>query len=281
MGFRPGQPMAGTQIDVAFIGSCTNGRLSDLREAARVVAGHRVARHVRALVVPGSQAVAAAAEREGLDEVFRDGRLRMARRRLLDVPGDESRPARRPRDLRLVVEPQFQGPAGQPDRPHAADEPGDGGGRRDRRRGRGRARRWPSRCRGATCRFTHHARRRARALVAARRRHRHRPHHPGAVSQGDHVRGPRGAPLRGRPREAAGARRGASVRRSRRAAARGSCSSTRTSAAARRASTRRRRICAPGHPRGRRRVVRGDLLRQLADDRPAVRHGVAATTSSS
>jgi 3-isopropylmalate/(R)-2-methylmalate dehydratase large subunit len=72
MGFTPGQPIAGTRIDVAFIGSCTNGRLSDLREAARVVKGHRVAKHVRALVVPGSQNVAVAAEREGLDVVFRD-----------------------------------------------------------------------------------------------------------------------------------------------------------------------------------------------------------------
>jgi 3-isopropylmalate/(R)-2-methylmalate dehydratase large subunit len=72
MGFRPGQPMAGTRIDVAVIGSCTNSRLSDLREAARVVAGHRVAGHVRALVVPGSQVVRAAAEREGLDEIFRE-----------------------------------------------------------------------------------------------------------------------------------------------------------------------------------------------------------------
>jgi 3-isopropylmalate/(R)-2-methylmalate dehydratase large subunit len=72
MGFHGGQPMAGTKIDVAFIGSCTNGRLSDLREAAHVVAGHRVARNVRALVVPGSQKVAIAAEKEGLDKVFRD-----------------------------------------------------------------------------------------------------------------------------------------------------------------------------------------------------------------
>jgi 3-isopropylmalate/(R)-2-methylmalate dehydratase large subunit len=72
MGFRAGAPIRGTRIDVAFIGSCTNGRLSDLREAARIVAGQRVARHVRALVVPGSQAVRAAAEREGLDAVFRD-----------------------------------------------------------------------------------------------------------------------------------------------------------------------------------------------------------------
>jgi 3-isopropylmalate/(R)-2-methylmalate dehydratase large subunit len=72
MGLQAGRLMTGTRIDVAFIGSCTNARLSDLREAAKIVAGHRVAPHVRALVVPGSQAVRAAAEREGLDDVFRD-----------------------------------------------------------------------------------------------------------------------------------------------------------------------------------------------------------------
>ena len=72
MGWADGQPIAGTKIDVAFVGSCTNGRLSDLREAARVVRGHRVASHVRALVVPGSQAVRIAAEREGLHEIFRE-----------------------------------------------------------------------------------------------------------------------------------------------------------------------------------------------------------------
>ena len=70
MGFRAGQPVKGTRIDVAFIGSCTNARLSDLQEAARIVSGQRVAPHVKALVVPGSQAVRAAAEREGLDRVF-------------------------------------------------------------------------------------------------------------------------------------------------------------------------------------------------------------------
>jgi 3-isopropylmalate/(R)-2-methylmalate dehydratase large subunit len=71
MGFAGGTPIQGTRIDVAFIGSCTNARLSDLREAARVVRGHRVAQHVKALVVPGSQTVARAAELEGLDDVFR------------------------------------------------------------------------------------------------------------------------------------------------------------------------------------------------------------------
>src|ERR1700686_3622134 len=65
-------PIAGTKIDVAFIGSCTNGRISDLREAARLVKGHRVAATVKALVVPGSQSVRKAAEAEGLDQIFRD-----------------------------------------------------------------------------------------------------------------------------------------------------------------------------------------------------------------
>jgi 3-isopropylmalate/(R)-2-methylmalate dehydratase large subunit len=71
MQLRGGEPVAGTKIDVAFIGSCTNGRLSDLREAARIAAKGHVAPHVRALVVPGSQEVARQAEAEGLDEIFR------------------------------------------------------------------------------------------------------------------------------------------------------------------------------------------------------------------
>jgi 3-isopropylmalate/(R)-2-methylmalate dehydratase large subunit len=72
MQLTPGQPIAGMKIDVAFIGSCTNGRLSDLREAARIVRGRHVAKHVKALVVPGSASVGRAAEREGLADVFRD-----------------------------------------------------------------------------------------------------------------------------------------------------------------------------------------------------------------
>ncbi len=72
MGFGGGETIAGTKIDVAFIGSCTNGRLSDLREAARVAKGRKVANGVKALVVPGSNAVRAAAEKEGLDAIFRD-----------------------------------------------------------------------------------------------------------------------------------------------------------------------------------------------------------------
>ena len=71
MGFEAGQPIAGTRIDVAFVGSCTNSRISDLRVAADVARRGKVAPGVRALVVPGSQAVAKMAEAEGLHEVFR------------------------------------------------------------------------------------------------------------------------------------------------------------------------------------------------------------------
>ena len=70
MGFEAGAVVKGRRVDVAFIGSCTNARLSDLRAAADVVRGQRVARHVRGLVVPGSREVQRAAEREGLHEVF-------------------------------------------------------------------------------------------------------------------------------------------------------------------------------------------------------------------
>ncbi|MCA1585062.1 MAG: 3-isopropylmalate dehydratase large subunit, partial [Acidobacteria bacterium] len=70
MGLSPGTRIEAVAIDRVFIGSCTNARLEDLRDAARIARGHRVAAHVRALVVPGSQQVKAAAEREGLDQVF-------------------------------------------------------------------------------------------------------------------------------------------------------------------------------------------------------------------
>ena len=72
MGLAPGTPLAGLPIDRVFLGSCTNARIEDLRAAANVVRGRRVASRVRAMVVPGSQRVKAQAEEEGLDQVFRD-----------------------------------------------------------------------------------------------------------------------------------------------------------------------------------------------------------------
>jgi 3-isopropylmalate/(R)-2-methylmalate dehydratase large subunit len=72
MGLEAGTAIADVAIDRVFIGSCTNGRLPDLRAAADVVRGRKVAAGVRAMVVPGSMAVKAAAEAEGLDKVFAD-----------------------------------------------------------------------------------------------------------------------------------------------------------------------------------------------------------------
>jgi 3-isopropylmalate/(R)-2-methylmalate dehydratase large subunit len=72
MGLTPGQPIQQIPIDCVFIGSCTNGRIEDLRAAAAVVRGYHVATTVRTMVVPGSQAVKAQAESEGLDRIFKD-----------------------------------------------------------------------------------------------------------------------------------------------------------------------------------------------------------------
>jgi 3-isopropylmalate/(R)-2-methylmalate dehydratase large subunit len=72
MDIEPGQPLLGRPVDVVFLGSCTNSRISDLRTAAEVMRGRRVAPGVRMLVVPGSQQVKRQAEAEGLDRVFKD-----------------------------------------------------------------------------------------------------------------------------------------------------------------------------------------------------------------
>jgi 3-isopropylmalate/(R)-2-methylmalate dehydratase large subunit len=71
MGLAPGQPIAEARIDRVFIGSCTNSRIEDLRAAAKIAEGRRVAAHVDAMVVPGSGLVKEQAEAEGLDQIFR------------------------------------------------------------------------------------------------------------------------------------------------------------------------------------------------------------------
>jgi 3-isopropylmalate/(R)-2-methylmalate dehydratase large subunit len=70
MGLTPGTPMTELKVDVVFIGSCTNGRIEDLRAAAAVAKGYKVAQHVQAIVVPGSGRVKQQAEKEGLDKIF-------------------------------------------------------------------------------------------------------------------------------------------------------------------------------------------------------------------
>jgi 3-isopropylmalate/(R)-2-methylmalate dehydratase large subunit len=72
MGLMPGEPIQNAPVNVVFVGSCTNGRISDLRAAANILKGHKVAKGVHLLVVPGSQAVKRAAEAEGLDRIFID-----------------------------------------------------------------------------------------------------------------------------------------------------------------------------------------------------------------
>ena len=72
MGLTAGEPIGNQPVNVVFIGSCTNGRISDLRSAAKVLQGRKIAKGVRALVVPGSQQVKRAAEAEGLDRIFID-----------------------------------------------------------------------------------------------------------------------------------------------------------------------------------------------------------------
>jgi len=72
MSFKPGQSIKDTPVDVCFIGSCTNGRISDLRVAAKVLKDKKVSKNVKAFVVPGSEKVAKEAKQEGLDQIFKD-----------------------------------------------------------------------------------------------------------------------------------------------------------------------------------------------------------------
>jgi len=98
MGLHPGDRLADTKVDTVFIGSCTNSRIEDLREAARLVRNHRVASGVRAMVVPGSDEVKRLAEQEGLDEVFKQAGFEWHRAgcsMCLGMNGDILRPLQR------------------------------------------------------------------------------------------------------------------------------------------------------------------------------------------
>ena len=98
MGLTPGDVLQETQVNTVFIGSCTNSRIEDLREAARVVRGRRVAEGVRAMVVPGSEAVKRLAEKEGLDQLFKEAGFEWHRAgcsMCLGMNGDILRPQQR------------------------------------------------------------------------------------------------------------------------------------------------------------------------------------------
>ena len=242
MGFHGGDPIKGTRIDVAFVGSCTNARLSDLREAARVVRGHHVA---AARQSPGRAGVAGCSRSRGTRRPrprLHRGRLRLAKRRLLHVPGHESGPPRGTRSLRVIVESQLQGPAGKPDRPHAPHEPGDGcrGGDCWRSRRCQGGVWWPlkSSARSAARRCHSPA---TTSIPTASSRHGFSSRFHSRVSNGTSSRT---TARRSRPREASATRS-----RIRGTTPRPSSSSTQTSAADPRASTRRRRFDAAGSAR--------------------------------
>ena len=131
MDLEPGRAIREIELDRVFIGSCTNSRIGDLREAASIVEGRKVASSVDAMVVPGSAQVKAQAEAEGLDEIFRAAGFDWRSAGLLDVPGDEPGHPQPGRALRLDLEPQLRGPPGQ-GRAHAPGKPQDGGRGRDR-----------------------------------------------------------------------------------------------------------------------------------------------------
>ena len=98
MGLKPGDVMQEIKVNTVFIGSCTNSRIEDLREAAQVVRGHHVSSGVRAMVVPGSQAVKELAEKEGLDSIFKEAGFEWHRAgcsMCLGMNGDILRPQER------------------------------------------------------------------------------------------------------------------------------------------------------------------------------------------
>ena len=119
MGFEAGQTTTTQAVDVVFIGSCTNGRLPDLRAAAEVLKGRKVKDGVRMLVVPGSEAVRRDAEAEGLHTVFTEAGRRMAYPRLFDVHRHERRhrgaganwPSRPPTEISKAVRARAPAPS--------------------------------------------------------------------------------------------------------------------------------------------------------------------------
>ena len=132
MGLEPGTPLQSLPLEKVFIGSCTNGRIEDLRAAAAIAQGRKVHANVHALVVPGSAQVKRQAEAEGLDHDLQGRRLRLARGGLLHVPRHEPRHFAARRALRFHLQPQLRGTAGQ-GRTHASGQPADGRRRRHRR----------------------------------------------------------------------------------------------------------------------------------------------------
>ena len=119
MGLTAGTPLREVPVDTVFIGSCTNGRIEDLRAAAEVARGRQVRAGLRAMVVPGSFRVKDQAEAEGLDQILPRRRVRLARAGLLDVPGHEPRQAGQPGERAASTSNRnFEGRQGRGGRTH-------------------------------------------------------------------------------------------------------------------------------------------------------------------
>jgi 3-isopropylmalate/(R)-2-methylmalate dehydratase large subunit len=128
MGLTPGTPISEVPVDVVFIGSCTNGRIEDLRTAARVLRGRKVAQGVRTLVVPGSEEVRNQAVAEGLDRIFADAGAEWRQSgcsMCLAMNPDKLTPGQRSAS---TSNRNFEGRQGARG-PHPPGQPGHGGGR--------------------------------------------------------------------------------------------------------------------------------------------------------
>ena len=128
MGLKAGTRIEDITLDRVFIGSCTNGRLEDLRAAAKVIQGHKVHPDVTVLVVPGSEAVKQAAEHEGLDRIFKEAGAQWREPGCSMCLGHESRHPRAEAALRLDQQPQLRRPPGQ-GRTHTPRQSGERRGR--------------------------------------------------------------------------------------------------------------------------------------------------------
>ena len=140
---RPARRMTDIKLDRVFIGSCTNGRIEDLREVARVAQGKKVSPSVYAMIVPGSGLVKEQAEAEGLDKILKEAGFDWREAgcsMCLGMNPDQLKPRER---CASTSQPQLRGPPG-PLRPHPPGVAGHGGGGGDRRAFRGRAEVWVS-----------------------------------------------------------------------------------------------------------------------------------------